>query len=278
MTVMAPTALVTLAVAMGERADQPAQWPGLGRRDPLPMRLVVVPDDDAFARISGGRVPGWGVGLALPGVRTLVVRADAPDPMAALRHELAHLALHAALSGRVRVPLWFDEGYAVVAAGEWDRFDALQLNLAVARGRVGDLRTLDASLRRGEGEAEVAYALAGAAVLHLARLHPDRTLDALVGRLSRGEDFTAAVQASTGLTLDRFETAWRRDLRTRYSMVVWLVAGGGWAGLGLVVILLAIWRRRRDRPRRAALDVGWTIPDDEAEIAVESLDPEAPPR
>lgn len=275
---MAPAALLSLGVAMGERADQPAQWPGLGRRDPLPMRLVVVPDDAAFGRISGGRVPDWGVGLALPAARTLVVRADAPDPMAALRHELAHLALHAALGGRVRVPLWFDEGYAVVAAGEWDRFDALQLNFAVARGRVGDLRSLDASLRRGAGEAEAAYALAGAAVLHLARLHPDRTLDALVGRLSEGEDFSAAVLATTGLSLDRFDTAWRRDLRTRYGLVVWLVAGGGWAALGIVVIGLALWRRRRDRPRRAALDVGWTIPDDEAEIATESLDPERPPQ
>jgi hypothetical protein len=170
-TVMAPAALANLGVAMGERADQPALWPGLGRRDPLPMRLVVVPDEAAFGRISRGRVPDWGVGIALPAARTIVVRADAPDPMAALRHELAHLALHGALAGRVRVPLWFDEGYAVVAAGEWNRFDALQLNLAVARGRVGDLRALDASLRRGPVEAETAYA-PRAPRFHLARLHP----------------------------------------------------------------------------------------------------------
>ena len=277
-TVMAPAALANLGVAMGERADQPARWPGLGRRDPLPMRLMLVPDEAAFGRISRGRVPDWGVGIALPAARTIVVRADAPDPMAALRHELAHLALHGALAGRVRVPLWFDEGYAVVAAGEWNRFEALQLNLAVARGRVGDLRTLDASLRRGPGEAETAYALAGAAVLHLARLHPAGTLDALVGRLTAGEDFSAAVLASTGHTLDRFDTAWRRDLRTRYGLIVWLVAGGGWAGLGLVVIGLAAWRRRRDRPRRAALDTGWIIPEDEAEIAADSLDPNELPR
>jgi hypothetical protein len=277
-TVIAPAALVSLGVAMGERADQPAAWMGLGRRDPLPMRLVVVPDEAAFTRISRGRVPGWGVGLALPAARTIVVRADAPDPMAALRHELAHLALHGALAGRVRVPLWFDEGYAVVAAGEWDRFDALQLNLTVARGRVGNLWTLDASLRRGPVEAETAYALAGAAVLHLARLHPAGTLDALIGRLLDGEDFPAAVLASTGYTVDGFDAAWRRDLRTRYGLVVWLVAGGGWAALGLVVIGLAIWRRRRDQPRRAALDVGWAIPADEPEFGGESLDQDGPTR
>lgn len=242
------------------------------------MRLVVAPDEAAFGRINRGRLPGWGVGLALPAARTIVVRADAPDPMAALRHELAHLAFHAALGGRVRVPLWFDEGYAVVAAGEWDRFDALQLNLAVARGQVGDLRGLDAALRRGQGEAETAYALAGAAVLHLGRLNPAGTLDALIGRLAGGEDFEAAVLASTGLTLDGFERAWHRDLRNRFGLVVWLVAGGGWALLGLVVIGLGAVRRRRDRPRRAALDEGWVIPEEEPELPAGSLDSEEPPR
>jgi hypothetical protein len=277
-TVLATPALVDLGIAMGERADQRATWPGLGSQDPLPLRLIVAADEAAFGRINRGRLPGWGVGLALPAARTIVVRADAPDPMAALRHELAHLALHAGLQGRVRVPLWFDEGYAVVAAGEWDRFDALQLNLAVARGRMGDLRGLDAALRRGPVEAGTAYALAGAAVLHLGRLNPAGTLDALVGRLGRGEDFEAAVLASTGLTLDRFERSWHRDMRTRYGLVVWLLAGGGWALLGLVVLSVAGWRRRRDRPRRAALDEGWVIPSEEPELPTSSLDPEGPPR
>jgi hypothetical protein len=263
---------------MGERADQAIAWPGLGRREPLPMRVVIAPDDAAFARISRGRLPGWGVGLALPSVRTIVVRADAADPMAALRHELAHLALHGAIKGRARVPLWFDEGYAVVAAQEWDRFDALQVNLAVARGAVGDFRTLDAALRRGPGEAETAYALAGSAVLYLARLHPAGTLDALVSRLERGDAFEAAVLATTGRPMGRFESAWVRDVRARYGLLVWLVAGGGWALLGLAVIALAGLRRRRDRPRRLALDEGWDIPVEDAGLPDQSLDPGEAPR
>lgn len=277
-TVHVPPARVALGVALGERADQPATWRGLGDRvDSLPLRVVVAPDEEAFGRLARGRLPAWGVGMALPSARTVVVRADAPDPMGALRHELAHLALHAALRGRVRVPLWFDEGFAVVAAGEWGRFDALQLNLAVARGALVDLRTLDGSLRRGPGEAETAYALAGSAVLHLARLNPSGSLDALVDRLAAGEDFEAAVLATTGRTLGGFETAWHRDARTRFGLVVWLVAGGGWALVAFSVLALAGWRRRRDRPRRAALDVGWTIPEDELD-ADESLDPGSPPR
>jgi hypothetical protein len=269
-TVIAPTDRLTLGIAMGELADQPATWPGLGQRVPGPIRLMLVPDQAGFDRISQGRLPSWGAGLAFPGARTIVVRIDAGDPMAALRHELAHLALHDAV--RVRVPLWFDEGYAVVAAGEWDRMAALQLNLAVARGKVPELRALDASLRRSAGEAEAAYALAGSAVAELARRNPSGTLDALLGKLEAGEGFDEAVLSTTGLTLDRFDGVWHRTIRHRYSLVVWLVAGGGWGLLALATVAIVLVRRRRDLPRRMALDVGWEIPSDPPGEEPASLD------
>jgi len=211
-TALAPPGNLTLAIALAEEADRVVAWPGLGgRRDSGPIRLIVAPDRAGFERLSRGRVPGWGVGLALPAQRTIVVRADAPDPRQALRHELAHLALHQLVRGRV--PLWFSEGYAVVAAGEWDRAEALRLNLAVVRGAVGDLRTLDGALRRSEAEASTAYALAGSTVQLLARLNPAGTLDALIDRLAEGAPFDSAVVITTGHTLATFERAWQRDLR-----------------------------------------------------------------
>jgi hypothetical protein len=212
--------------------------------------------------------------MAMPGARAIVVRADAEDPRAALRHELAHLALHEAVPARL--PLWFDEGYAVVAAGEWNRFDALQLNLAVVRGAVTDLRTLDAALRQNAGEAETAYALAGSAVLDLARLNPDGTLDALLRRLQGGEGFEAAVMATTGRMLDGFEEVWQRDVRRRYNLLVWLAAGGGWGLVGVLVIAAVVIRRRRDQPRREALNIGWELPPDAAEVESDDLDPGRP--
>jgi hypothetical protein len=266
-----------LGLALAEQADRAQNWPGIGRRVPGPMRLIVAPDVAAFTRLSGGRVPSWGVGLAMPGGRAIVVRADAPDPLGALKHELAHLALHDAV--RVRVPLWFDEGYAVVAAGEWDRMEALRLNLAVVRGAAGDLQTLDAALRQSESEAATAYALAGSAVLLLARSNPAQSLDALIAKLASGTGFEEAVGITTGYTLGTFERAWQKDLRRQYGWFVWLVAGGGWAILGVVVLVLARLRRRRDAPRRAALDWGWDVTEDEPILQNETpapIDPERP--
>ena len=266
-----------LGLALAEQADRAVSWPGIGRRVPGPIRLMIAPDAAAFQKLSGGRVPTWGVGLAMPGGRAIVVRADAPDPLGALKHELAHLALHEAV--RVRVPLWFDEGYAVVAAGEWDRMESLRLNLAVVRGAVGDLQALDAALRQSESEAATAYALAGSAVLLLARSNPAQSLDALLGKLNAGTGFEEALGITTGYTLGTFERAWQKDLRRQYGWFVWLVAGGGWAILGIVVLVLARLRRRRDAPRRAALDWGWDVTEDESILQNETpgpIDPERP--
>ncbi len=251
-----------LARTLAEVASRPGDFPGLGTFTPGPLSLIIARDGAAVDSITGGRAPSWGAGFADPGSRTILLRADAPDVHRTLRHELAHLALHDRV--RVRVPLWFDEGYAGWAAGQWSRLGGLDLNLAVARGAVPELRELDGELRRTPGSIGPAYALAMSAVLELARRHPEGRLDPLLNRLAAGEEFDEAVRATTGLTLTRFEDAWRRSVRSRYSIATWLVAGGAWAVVAAAVLATGIWRRRRDRHRRAALDEGWPLPEAEA--------------
>lgn len=259
---------LSLAMALAETAGAPRPWYGLGRETPGPLRLIVVRGAGGIDSVMHGRGPSWGAGFALPGSRTIVVRADAGDPERILRHELAHLALHEVV--RVRVPLWFDEGYASVAAGEWDRLEGLRLNWAVVRGAVPGFFELDRSLRGPAASAEVAYALSASAVAMLARRNPSRSLEPLIGRLASGEGFDDAVLATTGSRLTRFEEEWQKDTRQRFGLIVWGLAAGFW----LVIALLVVWvwavRKRRDRPRRAALDQGWVIPD-------ETEPPEPPP-
>jgi hypothetical protein len=203
----------------------------------------------------------------------ILLRADAEDIYATLRHELAHLALHQAVP--VRVPLWFDEGYAAWAAGEWERLGALELNLAVVRGAVPDLRGLDGALRGSATSADAAYALAVSAVTELARRNPSGSIAPLLQRLMAGHDFEASVLETTGLTLSQFERGWQRRVRQRYSLATWLLAGGGWGVVALSLWVLVRLRRRADRARRAALDQGWELPPEST--AASELDP-APER
>ena len=269
MTAVAWPSQQAVAADLAHLADRPTEWPGLGRRDPGPLRLIVVPDGRVLDSLTAGRAPAWGAAIALPGARTILLRADEEDLPRTLRHELAHLALHQAVAGRV--PLWFDEGYAAWAAGEWERLGGLELNLAVVRGAIPSLTALDGALRGSASTADAAYALAVSAVTELARRNPTGTLAPLMARLEAGQDFDSAVHATTGLSLGRFEQEWQQVVKRRYTLGGWLIAGGGWGVIALVVLWLLRRRRRADRDRRAALDVGWDV-DPESEEGPE-LDP-----
>lgn len=270
-TVVAWPAQMGLATSLGELADAPVTWPGLGRRDPGPIRLIVVRDAEALQRMTGGRAPTWGAGVAMPGSRTIVIRTDAGDPAGTLRHELAHLALRRAV--RTRMPRWFEEGYASYASGEWSRLDGLALNVSVLRGAVPELDQLDSTLRAGPAAAEASYALATSAVLDLARRHPTGSITPLLGLLQEGVPWNDAVRRSTGLNPGQFAAAWRRDVRRRYGLLTWMVAGGFWVVMAAAVMAAAWFRRRQDLPRREALDEGWELPPPEALAELDRVPP-----
>jgi hypothetical protein len=169
------------------------------------------------------------------------------------------------------VPLWFSEGYAALAAGEHGRLDALQLNLAVALGKVPSLEQLDLALRGSAGDAGAAYALAASAVGDIARRHPSGSLAPMLDRLAAGVSFRDALLASTGLEPLDFGERWYLDIRHRYNLGVWLVTGGAWALLAFALVFLVLLRRQRDIPRRQALDVGWPLPPDDELVSMDDV-------
>lgn len=248
-----------LAVALAEVADHERRFPGFVDSSRAAVRLVLARGATAFDSLTGGRAPHWGGGAALPGARLIVLNVGrgpgAPSDLSrVLRHELAHLAL--ARHARARVPRWFEEGYAALAAGEWQHGEVLQLNVAVARGRVPPLSAVDGGLRGSRAEARQAYALAASAVLLLDRWGGNRGLEPLIEPLGRGEGFERALREGYGITTEQFEVLWQRDLRRRYGWLAFAAAAGVvWGGLALVTVALWGWRRRRDRARRARLEV-----------------------
>ena len=270
-TVVTVPRLEPLGRRLGAVAAAPQQWLGLGRIALGPITLAIVPDRQTFQRWSRGRLPSWGAGMALPNSGLVLLRADGGDADVTLRHELAHVALHRKV--KVRVPLWFVEGYAVLASREYGGLAALQLNLAVAAGRVPTLAALDASLRGSEGDATAAYALAASAVAELGRRHPTGTLDPLLQRLAGGTSFEEAVLATTGLSADRFADTWHLATRRRYNWGIWLATGGVWVVLALLLAWAKAYRRHLDAPRREALNVGWSLPPDDEPITTDEFLP-----
>ena len=210
----------------------------------------------------------WSAGAAFPDAGSVVLLTAGPPERlpAALRHELAHLALRWRLGHRP--PLWFDEGYAAFAGGEWDRLEALRLNWQIARGVRMGLDDVDRALRSDETDAQTAYALATSAVLLLNRWGGAQGLTPLIGRLAELPTFDAALRATYHVTEGDFETRWERDVASRYGWLSWAGAVGlFWAVIALLLVSLVRLRRRRDRDRKARLDEGWTVPEDEGPTA-----------
>ena len=261
--VVAEAKRIDAAIALAELADRPTDWPGLGRRPPGAFRLVLVGDSAELAHATRDRAPGWGAAIAFPESRTIILRADLPDLAETLRHEVAHLMLRGAT--RSRLPLWFDEGYATLAAGEFDRVARLELDFGVAFGGVPSLNDLDGQLRAQAPLADRAYALAATAVGALRERIPGNDLAPLIARLATGEEFSAAVHDATGRDLSRIEEDWQVETRHRFRFVLWLAAGGWWLLATIVVAFAWGRRRRRERPRREALNIGWELPPETLE-------------
>ena len=259
-----------LATSLAEAADHAAGFPGIGALPDRPIRLILAPTRERYDSLTRGRLPFWSEGAAFPELATIVLLTDHPAVrQSALRHELAHLALRwhvgAGLGAGRRIPLWFEEGYAAVAAGEWDRLDALRLNWQLARGVRMNLDDVDGALRGARADAEAGYALATTAVLLLHRWGGARGLDPLLTNLAQAPTFDAALRATYHLTEGDFEARWQSDVASRYGWLSWTAAMGVfWITIGAVLGALLVWRRRRDRARRAALDDGQLL--DELDI------------
>lgn len=255
-TVVAWPAQETLGTLLADAADRTPPFPDLGDTPARPIRLILAPDRAHFDSITRGRLPSWSAGAAFPEAGSIVLLVDprVDRDLGALRHELAHLALRRRI-GR-RAPLWFEEGFAAVAAGEWDRLDALRLDWQLARGVHMDLDSLDRALRGDANEAAAAYGLATTAVLLLRRWGGAQGLRPLIDNLATAPTFEQALRDTYHLTGGDFEQRWTKDVGERYGWLGWAQSVGlFWAAVGVLLIVLARVRRRRDAVRKALLDV-----------------------
>lgn len=238
---------------------------GAARADSFPwlprsrqrVLIAIAPDAARFRAWAGPDAPEWGVALAFPESRRIVMQgrsasSEAGDPEEVLRHELAHLALHERLGDRP--PRWFDEGYASVAAREWRRDDVLAANVALALRGAPSLDRLDESFGPGSIAAQSAYALSYRAVTELASLDPERGLSLLFEYWPRSPSLDAAVRQAFGITLVGFEREFQARTRRRYGALALF------ADLSLLLLVLSVLllpfvmvRRVRDRRRLRAL-------------------------
>ncbi|MGH7587832.1 MAG: hypothetical protein ACRELU_04480 [Gemmatimonadota bacterium] len=261
------------AVALGRIAAGHLPAPLAGAELPSDsIDVVLAPGERGFRELTGGRVPDWGLAVAFPDLRRVVLRSprltgsEDVDPGIVLRHELNHVYLALGAGGSSATPRWFNEGFAALYAGEWRWVDPVRL----AWGRVSGGLTPLSGLERSFPETPapgLAYVQSMAAVRNLQRRGGDRGVGLLLGRLREGSTFDAALRQTYGLTLSEFYGDWNEELGEEFGWAVVLTDERGlWIAAALLVLFGWLVRRRALKReierRRAGEDAALGSPED----------------
>lgn len=220
------------------------------------VRLFDGAEEAALVAPPGASPPHWAAGVAYPEQNILlldarVLRRD--DARQVLVHELAHLALGRTGSGRW--PRWFQEGFAMMVAGEW----SMSRYTAMYRATVGEsaiaLSALEGHFPERHAEVEIAYAESLSFVSHLVERHGEARFRSLIAGVAGGAQFAASFQSVYRVHLSEEEEAWRKSLSSRYTWVPVLTATGTLWILITALFLIAYARaRRRARERLLVME------------------------
>ena len=239
--------------------DEQAPLPGLLEGLPTDVDAVLAHTPAAFDELTGGVVPEWRAGVAIPALNMFVIptgegsRVLDGEGRRTLRHEWAHLGLHAAM-GDLRIPRWFDEGYAQWASGGFDVAEAWRLRVLIAMGRTPAIDSLALQWPSGREQARTAYLLAASAMTYLLGNSGERGLALFLERWREDRSFERALRRTFGITTGQLEEDWKQHVRDRYG---WLLVISHsalfWTLLALLLLLVARVRRTRNREKLARM-------------------------
>lgn len=219
------------------------------------LRVDIAGSDRAFAdvvRAHGGQAHAepWIAGLAMLHDDRIVIRLDGQGLLRTgevVRHEIAHIAMHA-LAGQRPLPRWYHEGVAMLVAGE-ATFDRLRESIgAGAFGQLDSLDNLEDGFAGNRVAAERAYATsAGFLRFAVGRTANPAALADIHRRMAYGLHFEPAFIATFGLKPDALFELYAHYVGTAGSRwTVMLSDSVLWSLLGVLsfIALLVGWMRR----------------------------------
>jgi hypothetical protein len=206
---------------------------------------MLAPQGSGFPRYASG-VAYSELGLVLltatsryPGERHVLAEV--------FRHELAHIALHDAVS-RDRIPRWFNEGFAVHASGEASTSRISTLWTATLSGNLIPFTQLTRSFPADATTASVAYSQAADLVRFLLRQGEEHRFGALIERVASGQSFDEALADAYSTDMFTLEQRWRENVAKRYTF--WpVIFGGSLIWIGALGLLVWGYLRRKSRAK-----------------------------
>jgi hypothetical protein len=227
------------------------------------IRVVLVPESSPLAR----EMPAWVTGYTdavttLDGGSVVVILAERtpsyPDGglEEVLAHEVAHVLIHRAAGGR-RVPRWFDEGLAMLAARSWRWRDQTELAAGLLSGPRVPLWKLDDLFQGDRRQVEHGYALSGTLVQDLLERYGSAVPRIVLARVAQGDTFDQAIRGATGATLvDVGEAFWERQGTLKLWIPILTSTAVLWFGISVLAIVAGVRKRRQRAAQAKAMEEG----------------------
>jgi hypothetical protein len=218
--------------------------------------ICLVVNTESFQRHFAGRLPDWGVGVALPSGRVIAVDySRLPAVGRGLRevflHEMVHALLFLGADG-AWLPVWLHEGAAMLYSGEWKFSDTVSL---ILDGHVPSLESLQGRFPIPHDRADRAYRTSLLAVSRLREGFGEEIVVDLVRETKKSENFPAAFALVTGQDLNVFHRDFASAMKLKYGWMLFLTR---WPGLFvLAALIFAVGATRKIiimRRRMAAME------------------------
>jgi len=245
----------------------------LGLTDLGPIQVTIVSTEKDFlaAQPAGKPSHRWAAALAYPSQGKILMKSPKlilggqPAYEKIFFHEVAHIALHRALSRFVEtepfrsdlksdgpplmslsapVPHWLHEGYAVYLSRDWSLNREVLLTRASLKKGLIPLGRLVGSFPEDEQEAHLAYAQSADLVHYLIHGYGRERFQLFLKALGQENRFGYACRQAFGIDFFSLEKAWRKHLKKRYSWVPLLGSTGMLWFLASVVFLAAYLRKK----------------------------------
>jgi len=212
----------------------------LGELVPAGTRLDTITwlvlNTESFQQNFAGRLPDWGVGVAMPGGRYIALDyarlpAVGRGPREVFLHEMVH-ALLFQVAGETWLPTWFHEGCAMFYSGEWKFYDTVSL---VLDGQVPSLDNLQGRFPTPVGYADRAYRTSLLAINRLRDQHGDDVVGELLAASRITGAFSLAFKEVTATGLGDFTDNFAATMNLRLGWAIMLTR---WPTLFVIMSLI----------------------------------------
>ena len=191
-----------------------------GYVDTLSFLVYITDEDEEFKSLTSKNIPEWAVGVAKG--NKIVIKSPKKSTTydsfnKTLKHEIAHIYLSQI---NIRFPSWFNEGFAMHTADQFDIRRKINISWNLLFKRIVNLNQLKNFLSASKSQAYLYYSQSAASIDAMIFYYGDDILDSILFYAKQNKNFNQAfLKATGGDTVDDFSVKYISYLNNHFRFL-----------------------------------------------------------